>query len=184
MATLAPQLEAIYTNFAETVPASIKDTIDNTRIYAESKFANPVDVIKVGDRLPSFTLPSATGSPVSSTELLAKSPLLITFYRGGWCPFCNLALHALQQKLDDIRAAGVELVAITPELPDSSLSTKEKNDLKFTVLSDQGNKYARQLGIVWKQLDEMGPLFKQFGHVSHAVNMVHKMDHVANEFHV
>ncbi|KAF2639598.1 redoxin domain-containing protein [Massarina eburnea CBS 473.64] len=163
MATLAPQLQEIYNNFAANVPAEVKNTVDTARLDASTKFANTDGVIKVGAAFPAFTLPSATGENVSSSELLNKGALLITFYRGNWCPFCNLALRAFQQKLEDIHAKGVEFVAISPELPDSSLSTKEKNELKFPVLSDAGNKLARELGIVWKQPAELKPLLKQFG---------------------
>ncbi|KAF1952368.1 alkyl hydroperoxide reductase/ thiol specific antioxidant/ Mal allergen [Byssothecium circinans] len=164
MAALAPQLEQIYSNFVAAVPASVKSTIDAARIDAETKFAQQTNVIKPGATFPSFTLPSATGSQVCSTDLLSKGPILITFYRGNWCPFCNLALRALQQRLEDIHAKGAELVAVSPELPDSTLSTQEKNELEFAVLSDVGNKLARKLGIVWKQPKELDPLFKQFGH--------------------
>ena len=166
MAALAPQLEKVYTDFAANVPAPVKTTIDAAISNAVSTFGEPSTgsaVIKPGAKFPDFTLPSATGAQVSLASLLAKGPLLITFYRGNWCPFCNLALRALQQRLPEIRAAGVELVAISPELPDSSLSTQEKNELEFAVLSDAGNKLARELGIVWKQPSDLKPLFKQFG---------------------
>jgi peroxiredoxin len=164
MATLAPQLEQLYYDFSVKAPAPVKQTIDASRAHAESTLANATNLIKVGAQFPAFNLPSATGAKVSSNELLAKGPLLITFYRGNWCPFCNLALRALQQRLPEIRAKGVELVAISPELPDSSLSTQEKNELEFAVLSDARNKLARELGIVWKQPDSLRPLFKQFDH--------------------
>jgi peroxiredoxin len=95
---------------------------------------------------------------------LANGPLLITFYRGSWCPFCNLELNALQKQLDEFKARGVTLVAISPELPDTALSTIEKNDLKFQVLSDVGQKFARQLGIVWKMPDNLRPVFEKIGH--------------------
>ncbi|KAF2240191.1 AhpC-TSA-domain-containing protein [Trematosphaeria pertusa] len=164
MATLAKQLEDVYTNFATKAVGPVVEIIDSARSEAEAKFANPTNVIQVGAKFPSFTLPSATGGQVSSINLLAKGPVLITFYRGNWCPFCNIALRALQQHLDEFHARGVELVAVSPELPDSSLSTQEKNELEFTVLSDLGNKLARELGIVWKQPDSMRPVFEKFGH--------------------
>ncbi|KAF2689781.1 redoxin domain-containing protein [Lentithecium fluviatile CBS 122367] len=163
MSPLAPQLAEIYTTFSATVPPPAKQTIDSARQNAEQTFASSTSVLKPGAQFPPFTLPSATGAQVTLTSLLAKGPVLITFYRGNWCPYCNVALRALQQRLPEIRAKGVELVAISPELPDSSLSTKEKNELEFAVLSDAGNKLARELGIVWKQPDAMGPLLKQFG---------------------
>jgi peroxiredoxin len=120
--------------------------------------------IQVGDTLPLFNLANALGEPVSSTDLLSKGPLLITFYRGEWCPFCNLALRALQQHLDEFHAKGVTLVAISPELPDTALTMVEKNDLNFQVLSDVGHEFARKLGIVWKMPESLRPVFQKIGH--------------------
>ncbi|TVY31883.1 hypothetical protein LSUB1_G008283, partial [Lachnellula subtilissima] len=101
---------------------------------------------------------------ISSSTLLSKGPLLISFYRGSWCPYCNLALRALQKHLPALQAKNCTLVAISPELPDTSLSTVEKNELQFPVLSDVGNKLARQLGIVFEQPDELRAVFDGFGH--------------------
>jgi peroxiredoxin len=104
--------------------------------------------LKVGDVAPDFTLPNAVGETVSLAELLTSGPVIISFYRGGWCPYCNLELRALQARLGDVRAAGGELVAISPEHPDSSLDTAEKNALEFPVLSDVGNEVARTFRLV------------------------------------
>jgi len=109
-------------------------------------------------------LTDALGKVVSSKTLLANGPILITFYRGEWCPFCNLHLASLQKHLAVFEAKGVSLVAITPQLPTETLSTAEKQGLKFTVLSDVGNKYARKLGIVWKMPETLRPVFKTLGH--------------------
>jgi peroxiredoxin len=125
---------------------------------------DPDATIQVGDKLPAFNLTDALGTSVSSTSLLCKGPILITFYRGEWCPFCNLALASLQKHLAEFQAKGVTLVAITPELPNNALSATEKHSLKFSVLSDVGNKFARELGIVWKMPEYLRPIFKKFGH--------------------
>lgn len=166
MATLSSKLEAAAAEFHAKVPAAVSEIVNGAVEDAKKKFAGPVDVIKAGEAFPSFTLPNAVGTPVSSSELLTKGPLLVTFYRGNWCPFCNIALHGLQERLDEIEAHGVQLVAISPELPDSSLSTQEKNGLRFPVLSDEGNKLARELGIVWKQPDNLKAMLQQSGVVS------------------
>lgn len=123
----------------------------------------PGTAIQVGATLPEFTLTDALGKDVSNKTLLANGPILITFYRGEWCPFCNLHLAALQKHLTEFEAKGVTLVAITPELPTETLSTTEKQGLKFAVLSDTGNKYARKLGIVWKMPETLRPTFKTLG---------------------
>ena len=109
--------------------------------------------LKVGDKAKDFTLKNAQGKPVRLYSLLEKSNVVLTWYRGGWCPYCNLALKQLQDALPEIKAQGALLVALTPELPDSSLSTKEKHQLQFEVLSDLNNEVARTYGLVFK-LDE------------------------------
>ncbi len=119
--------------------------------------------LKVGDPMPAFVLPNATGQTVRSTHLLAHGTLVVTFYRGGWCPYCNLELYALQQKMPDITAAGASLVAITPELPDHSLSTVEKHALTFEVLSDLGNEVSRQFGLVFQVPENLRVIYEGFG---------------------
>lgn len=104
--------------------------------------------VQVGQRLPVFALPNQNGRVVRSDD--RTGPLVVTFYRGGWCPYCNLALRGMQRVLPEIEQVGGRLVAITPEQPDESLSSAEKAGLTFDVLSDEGLHYAKQLGIVWK----------------------------------
>jgi peroxiredoxin len=108
------------------------------------------DSVQVGEKLTSFSLLNQTGKMVRSDDLLASGPLVVMFYRGGWCPYCNLALRAMQAALPEIERLGGRLVAVTPEQPDNSLSTVEKNGLTFDVLTDEGLNFARELGIVWK----------------------------------
>ncbi len=115
---------------------------------------------KVGDPAPDFALPHATGETVVLSELLNKGPVVLTWYRGGWCPYCNLQLLYLQEKLPDFEAAGATLVAISPEMPDQSISTQEKNELEFYVLSDMGNKTAKDYGIKYKLPPEVIASFK------------------------
>ncbi|MEH6446254.1 MAG: peroxiredoxin-like family protein [Oceanospirillaceae bacterium] len=118
---------------------------------------------KVGDKLAVFNLPNQTGEQRQLTTLLESGPVVITFYRGGWCPYCNFELQAYQDVLSDIQNTGATLIAITPELPDASLSTTEKNKLGFEVLSDEGSLYARQLGLVFTLPDEIKPIYEGFG---------------------
>ena len=119
--------------------------------------------LKAGDRLPPITLPNATGETVAVPDLLAQGPVVIAFYRGGWCPYCNLELRALQQYLSQIKAAGASLVAISPETPDNSLSTAEQHNLTFEVLSDVGNGIARSLGLVFTVPENLRPIYQNFG---------------------
>ena len=106
--------------------------------------------LKVGDRAPDFELPGANGKKVKLSELISHGPVVVTWYRGGWCPYCNIALRGFQKRLPEIRAAGATLVAISPETPDNTLSTAEKNHLDFEVLSDHGNKVAHAYGVAYK----------------------------------
>jgi peroxiredoxin len=124
---------------------------------------NPANAVSAGQPFPDFSLPDATGKQVPMKELLAKGPLLISFYRGEWCPYCNMALKALQDSLPAIKARGVTLVAISPELPDRSLTMQEKHELQFPVLSDAGNNLARKLGIVFQQPDTLRPVMEAHG---------------------
>jgi len=98
--------------------------------------ASHVQGLSVGDTAPDFTLPNAVGKKVSLYESLRFGTVLIKFYRGEWCPICNLDLLEVQKHLPQIERYGVSIFAISPQNPDSALTIKEKNDLGFEVLSD------------------------------------------------
>jgi peroxiredoxin len=103
---------------------------------------------KVGQQAPDFTLPDAYGKTVSLASLLAKGPLVLSFYRGEWCPFCNLELKAFQNVLPQIEALGATLVAVSPEKPEFSQLAVDKHKLTFTVLHDHANAVGRSFGLV------------------------------------
>ncbi|KAK5267772.1 hypothetical protein LTR96_007100 [Exophiala xenobiotica] len=162
--TLAAELNGVTDKFKQVAPKPVQDALLGATNDLVASY-DPQTAIQVGDKLPAFKLSNAVGNQVSSTDLLAQNrALLITFYRGEWCPFCNLALAAMQKALPDFQARGVTLVAISPELPNNTLSTTEKHALKFPVLSDVGNKFAKELGIVFEQPDSLRPIFAGFGH--------------------
>ncbi len=108
------------------------------------------DALKVGDQAPDFTLEDPLGRPVALSTLLADGPVILAWYRGNWCPYCNIQLRDYQKKLDRITAAGGQLVAISPETPDNALTMEEKNDLEFKVVSDLGNQVGKRYGIVYQ----------------------------------
>nr|WP_320117454.1 peroxiredoxin-like family protein [uncultured Marinifilum sp.] len=118
---------------------------------------------KKGDKLLDFNLTNHLGTNVNLSTLRAKGPVVITFYRGGWCPYCNLELRAYQDILPEIKALGANLVAITPENPDESLTTSERHNLEFEVLTDDKSEYAKQLGITFTISEEIRPIYKAFG---------------------
>jgi peroxiredoxin len=119
-------------------------------------------MLKVGDRAPAIVLMNANGETVDAASFLKNGPVIVTFYRGGWCPYCNLELKAYQEILPEITAAGACLVAISPEKPDDSLSTTEKNALSFEVLSDIGQKVGRAFGLVYSFTDELKSAYRGF----------------------
>ncbi|HTT59430.1 MAG TPA: peroxiredoxin-like family protein [Acidimicrobiales bacterium] len=147
---------------AEVFERSIRDLVDQ---------GVPSEAVAVGDTLPSFTLSDATGTLVTLDELVENGPAVIVFYRGGWCPFCNLALRTYQRELvPQLPNFAARLVAISPQDPDQSLSTVEKAELDFTVLSDPGSRVAQSVGIVFQQADDVLEAQRQLGLDLAAVN--------------
>jgi len=126
--------------------------------------------LKVGDSAPDFKLPDVHGELVQLHSLLRGGPVVVVFYRGGWCPYCNLHLRGFQRRLTEIRELGAQVVAISPQLPDNSLSTQEKNQLAFAVLSDVGNNVAREFGIVFELSNDLLALYREFGHALEEAN--------------
>ncbi|MEL7004198.1 MAG: peroxiredoxin-like family protein [Bacteroidota bacterium] len=118
--------------------------------------------LQEGDKAPDFTLSNAINESVSLYEALKTNRVVLTFYRGTWCPYCNLALHQYQSILPEIEGAGAKLMAISPQTPDDSMTMKEKNELQFEVLSDNGNIVAKQFTTVHanpeKSLEKMNEL--------------------------
>jgi peroxiredoxin len=153
-------------DLASKMSAQIPESVQQIMREADERLADsPLlgSSLKVGAEAPSFQLPNATGRIVSSADLLKKGSLVLSFYRGGWCPYCNLELRALKQALPDFLRHGANLVAVSPETPDHSLSTAEKLGLPFEVLSDAGNRVARRFGLVFAVAESLRPVYSQFG---------------------
>lgn len=121
------------------------------------------NALKTGDMAPDFMLPDATGKKISLKETLTHGPVILVFYRGGWCPYCNLELRAYQRLLPQIRQSGAQLIAISPQSPDASLSTQEKNALAFPVLSDVNAEIANAFGILFTLPDYLQELYASLG---------------------
>ncbi len=109
-----------------------------------------IRALKAGAMAPDFTLPGADGKPVKLTALLLNGPVILTFYRGAWCPFCNLQLNTYQKALGRFQAKGATLVAVSPQLPEKAEVTIQKNQLTFPVLTDLRLTVARSYGLVFK----------------------------------
>jgi peroxiredoxin len=159
--TLKHEIEIMQQELLPQIPKAVLETLlATTEKLVQSGITDKS--LKKGDKAPSFTLPSATGKSVNSSELLKDGPLVVSFYRGGWCPYCNVELHALQQAFPEMEGLGAKLVAISPQTPDNSLSTYEKHALAFEVLSDVGNRVARDFGLVFALAKEVRPIYKTF----------------------
>ncbi|WP_417736168.1 peroxiredoxin-like family protein [Rosistilla oblonga] len=148
MTTLREQTEAKMANTRQNNPEFAK-RVDALLSSAEV-LQSGANALEVGQQAPEFELPNPQGDSVSLSSWLAKGPVVVTFYRGNWCPYCNLQLRAMQQRLPDLRRLGAELVAITPQLPDESLTQIEQASLEFPVLSDQDARVAAEYGVAWK----------------------------------
>lgn len=112
-------------------------------------------VPKPGDLAPEFSLPGAVGETISLLEALCGGPVVLTFYQGAWCPYCNIQLAAYERVLPEIAEAGGCLIAVSPQKPDGSMFMTEKNNLTFDVLSDVGNVVARKFGLVYQMPEDL-----------------------------
>lgn len=117
--------------------------------------------LQVGETAPDFELPDAEGRMVSLDRALDAGPVVIAFYRGGWCPYCSLALNALQKALPQINALGASLLAISPQLNPGPRATRDKLALSFPLLADRGNKVARLFGLTFRLPDDLVRLYKR-----------------------
>lgn len=119
--------------------------------------------LQVAAQAPDLTMPDALNQPVSLSSLWQRGPLVLIFYRGGWCPYCNLELRAWQQHLAALKFLGAQLVAVSPQTPDNSLSTAEKNELAFPVLSDSALEAATAFGVAFEMPPELIELYSRVG---------------------
>ena len=160
--SLQQELAELKTNLKTQIPEDLMQKFDDS-IKALDASGMAENAVKVGDTVQDFELSNQSGEKRSLAELRKAGPVVLVFYRGGWCPYCNLTLRTYQEALPQFKEAGAQLVAITPELPDSSLSTTEKNELEFEVLSDVGAEYAKELGLAFPLPDDLRPIYKNLG---------------------
>lgn len=161
--SLQANLESFRADFYRRVPDDVRQAMERADL---DLLASGITerALQAGMSAPAFALPGVDGTVARLADLLARGPVVVSFYRGGWCPYCNLELRALQAALPAIRAHGATLVAISPERPDASLSTAEKNALTFPVLSDRNSAVAESFGIAFDLAEELRPLYTRFGH--------------------
>jgi peroxiredoxin len=161
--SLQTELDAFRSAWAERVGPGIVDTIrQDNEALAKSGIVD--NALKAGDVFPGLSLPDQRGRQRDLKAIFTEAPLVVTFYRGGWCPYCSLELRAYQQALSEIERYGAKLVAVSPETPNNTLTTTEKNDLAFPVLSDVQGRLADALGIRFSLSQTIRDLYVKFGH--------------------
>ena len=152
--SLEHELASFKAEFSRTAPAGRAALYEAKIEELRADFAL-ASAVGADEAAPDFALPNAAGKSIVLKELLRSGPVILTFYRGGWCPYCNIQLRAYQSVLPQISASGARLVAISPQLPDNSLDTANKNALTFDVLSDVRNEVARSYGLVYSLPEEI-----------------------------
>lgn len=156
--TVHELLEQAKEGFIAKVPAEAQVSI--FLHIKEQQQSGTVFGLKEGDKAPNFTLTNPLGEQVTLYDELAKSSVVLTFYRGSWCPFCNIQLRGYQQILSDIRKLGAQLIAVSPQSPDNTLTQKEKEQLTFQVLSDPDGRAAESYNILFELPDYLQNTFK------------------------
>jgi len=161
-ATLNDSLQSIVKASSKKIPEPAKKVMANSQMELE-KEEIVKKVVKVGDKFPNETLLSTDSSKVDLHKTGEGKNLVVVFYRGEWCPYCNTHLKFLEKSYVDFAKAGAEVVAISPEKPEFTLSAKSKNALGFQVLSDPENKLSRKAGLVFELDEDLKEVYKSFG---------------------
>ena len=157
--TLAAELDAYSATWIDRAdPAALKLMQDNKALLSD--LAN--NALTIGDSFPRLVLDDQLGRKIDLGNLADAAAIVVTFYRGNWCPYCNIELRAYQVALPEITEQGARLVAISPETPDNSLTTAEKNGLAFPVLSDAEGRLADALRIRFELSPDLVALYKTF----------------------
>ncbi|WP_335872939.1 peroxiredoxin-like family protein [Bacillus sp. 2205SS5-2] len=157
--SLADQIKEFQQGAIKKIPKEILEKM--LKATEELEKSGEATGLATGEKAPDFTLRSAAGDEVTLYEELEKGPVILMFYRGTWCPYCNLEVKAYQNILPEITEAGGQLIAVSPQTPDQSLSMKEKHDLAFHVLSDPNGKVAVDYNLLFKLPDYLIEIYDQ-----------------------
>lgn len=114
------------------------------------KSANDIAPLLIGEKVPGITLKTAENTTVKISDLLQKKKTVLVFYRGGWCPYCNLHLQALAEAEKQILDLGYQIIAISPDSPENLKITEEKDKVKYTLLSDSKGELIKAMGIAYE----------------------------------
>ncbi|TYB33354.1 MAG: AhpC/TSA family protein [Flexistipes sinusarabici] len=159
---LKEQIEELKRESAGKIPEDAKKVMKKaTEDLVKSGIE--ANIPKVGSKAYDFTLQNYDGSEVTLSKEAAKGPVVLSFYRGGWCPVCNLELNYLQSRLSDFQNHGANLIAVSPELPEYANETVERHNIEFPVLYDTDNKVAAKYGLVFKMPEDLVEVYEKFG---------------------
>lgn len=150
---------------AKKVPKEMKMKMKAgvSQLKAQGLAKKALGLVGVGKKLPTINLIDSKKKRVSLNELVSGKNVVLTFYRGGWCPYCMLELDHYQKMYSSFQNAGADIIAISPDTPMESLKTKKKRNLSYSVLSDPNNRAAKQMGIAFKVDAETLKIYKGFG---------------------
>ena len=176
MSTLQDKIKKFQDYFLPKIPEDVLATIyAETEKLKETKISK--NALQVGDIVKDFILPNALSRNVSLYKALENNDFIVlNFYRGIWCPYCNLELQALKGINIELNSLGANIIAISPEIPDLSLSMKQKHTLEFEVLSDAEYKVEKEFGLVFSLAEKLRPIYEEWGFDIPNSNLVNSYD--------
>lgn len=145
----------------ELMPAADRAVMNKAKEELAERLPDPG--LDVGEQAPDFTLPNALGEPVRLYDLLEEGPVVLTFYRGAWCPYCNLELKAMTEARPDIKAQGAQLIAVTPQQPDQSLKQVTEDGYPFEILSDLDDTVMKDYNLYFEVSEELDAVYRKMG---------------------
>lgn len=162
MNTLAKQIESLNNELMQQVPVAVLEIFEKSITALKSENIE-TKIAEIGDQLVPFSLPNAANQLIYSKNILEKGKMILAFFRGSWCPYCNLELRALQENLAKITHKNVTLLAVSPQSTDHNTQLIEKHLLTFDVLTDKDNLLAHQLGIRFELQEFALPTYEAMG---------------------
>ncbi|MFA9461570.1 peroxiredoxin-like family protein [Thiohalorhabdus methylotrophus] len=143
----------------EQLNPATRETVQRSMEQVREELPDPG--LKVGAEAPGFRLPNAFGEPISLAEYLKKGPVVLTFYRGAWCPYCNLELRALKESLPAFRKHGARVLAVTPQKPGRSLEQVKEDGFPFEILSDLDSRVMRDYRLLFQVPEDLVAVYKR-----------------------
>ena len=163
MSRLIDEIQKYQEQFKVNAPQEVQAIMKKVTKKLEEQGLSK-NALQVGDLAKEINLPNALNNTIDLNEILQDNDfVVVNFYRGVWCPYCNIELKALENINKELKTLGAVLLAVSPQTPDASLSTKEKNELTFEVLSDINNHVAKDYGLVFSLDEELRPIYLSFG---------------------